>query len=160
MSALGQKRTFRNVQSMSALPPKADIRPRDQDVCFGPQADLAAYQRPVPFIPQYQTLAGAGRTAVRLSLAEPIVCSIDVGPSFGARVRVLSEDVDRNPAVKSKSSLLLFGAVERTLRALLQSTENAEFFLTGSVTFVHAFCTRSPSFRMKSPHRSHIEREA
>jgi hypothetical protein len=25
---------------MSALPPKADIRPRDQDVCFGPSADL------------------------------------------------------------------------------------------------------------------------
>jgi hypothetical protein len=25
---------------MSALPPKADIRPRDQDVCFGPQADI------------------------------------------------------------------------------------------------------------------------
>jgi hypothetical protein len=24
---------------MSALPPKADIRPRDQDVCFGPKAD-------------------------------------------------------------------------------------------------------------------------
>jgi hypothetical protein len=24
---------------MSALPPKTDIRPRDQDVCFGPQAD-------------------------------------------------------------------------------------------------------------------------
>src|SRR5260370_31289823 len=24
---------------MSALPPKADIRPRDQDVCFGPLAD-------------------------------------------------------------------------------------------------------------------------
>jgi hypothetical protein len=24
---------------MSALPPKADIRPRDQDVCFGPIAD-------------------------------------------------------------------------------------------------------------------------
>jgi hypothetical protein len=24
---------------MSALPPKADIRPRDQDVCFGPEAD-------------------------------------------------------------------------------------------------------------------------
>jgi hypothetical protein len=27
--------------SMSALPPKADIRPRDQDVCFGPSADIA-----------------------------------------------------------------------------------------------------------------------
>jgi hypothetical protein len=25
---------------MSGLPPKADIRPRDQDVCFGPKADI------------------------------------------------------------------------------------------------------------------------
>jgi hypothetical protein len=25
---------------MSALPPKADIRPRDQDVCFGPLTDI------------------------------------------------------------------------------------------------------------------------
>ena len=25
---------------MSALPPKADIRPRDQDVCFGPIGDI------------------------------------------------------------------------------------------------------------------------
>ena len=25
---------------MSALPPKADIRPRDQDVCFGPKAEV------------------------------------------------------------------------------------------------------------------------
>jgi hypothetical protein len=25
---------------MSALPPKADIRPRDQDVCFGPNSDM------------------------------------------------------------------------------------------------------------------------
>jgi hypothetical protein len=29
-----------NGWSMSALPPKADIRPRDQDVCFGPKAEL------------------------------------------------------------------------------------------------------------------------
>jgi len=27
------------VSPMSPLPPKADIRPRDQDVCFGPKAD-------------------------------------------------------------------------------------------------------------------------
>jgi hypothetical protein len=27
---------------MSALPPKADIRPRDPDVCFGPKADTTA----------------------------------------------------------------------------------------------------------------------
>jgi hypothetical protein len=26
---------------MSALPPKADIRPRDQDVCFGPKAAVS-----------------------------------------------------------------------------------------------------------------------
>jgi hypothetical protein len=26
---------------MSALPPKADIHPPDQDVCFGPKADFA-----------------------------------------------------------------------------------------------------------------------
>ena len=36
MSALGQQRTRRGQFTMSAVPPKADIRPRDQDVCFGP----------------------------------------------------------------------------------------------------------------------------
>jgi hypothetical protein len=40
MSALGQKRTWRSQITMSALPPKADIRPRDQAVCFGPKADI------------------------------------------------------------------------------------------------------------------------
>jgi hypothetical protein len=29
--------------------------------------------------------------------------------------------------------------------------------MSESVTFVHAFCTYGPSFRMKSPHRSHID---
>ncbi len=28
---------------MSALPPKANIRPRDQDVCFGPKVDMAPF---------------------------------------------------------------------------------------------------------------------
>jgi hypothetical protein len=27
---------------MSALPPKADIRARDQDVCFGPKGDICS----------------------------------------------------------------------------------------------------------------------
>jgi hypothetical protein len=36
MSALGQKRTFRNVRSMSALPPKADIGTQSRDVRFVP----------------------------------------------------------------------------------------------------------------------------
>jgi hypothetical protein len=30
---------------MSALPPKADIRPRDHDVCFGPKGDIAPLSR-------------------------------------------------------------------------------------------------------------------
>src|SRR6516165_9650940 len=38
-SALGHKRTFRDVQPMSALPPKADIRQRNCDVRFVPKAD-------------------------------------------------------------------------------------------------------------------------
>jgi hypothetical protein len=40
MSALGQKRTLRNVQPMSALPPKADIPGRQSDVRFVPEADI------------------------------------------------------------------------------------------------------------------------
>jgi hypothetical protein len=39
MSALGQKRTLRRVQTMSAIPPKADIAEDDWDVRFVPIAD-------------------------------------------------------------------------------------------------------------------------
>jgi hypothetical protein len=40
MSALGQKQTWRSQVVMSAIPPKADIRPRDQDVCFEPSVGI------------------------------------------------------------------------------------------------------------------------
>ena len=40
MSALGQKRTWRDQIAMSALPPKADITNRCEDVRFVPQADI------------------------------------------------------------------------------------------------------------------------
>ncbi|MGB7620510.1 MAG: hypothetical protein WCC81_06645 [Pseudolabrys sp.] len=40
MSALGQKQTFTVQTSMSALPPKADIRSAPAHVCFGPEADM------------------------------------------------------------------------------------------------------------------------
>jgi hypothetical protein len=43
MSALGQKQTWRSEMAMSALPPKADIRADDQDVCFGPKADIGCF---------------------------------------------------------------------------------------------------------------------
>src|SRR5262249_59013740 len=39
MSALGQKQTFREVETMSALPPKADIETQLRDVRFVPKAD-------------------------------------------------------------------------------------------------------------------------
>src|SRR5262249_28485627 len=42
MSALGQKQTFHPVQTMSALPPKADISERMCDVRFAPKADIRA----------------------------------------------------------------------------------------------------------------------
>src|SRR6516162_10504159 len=40
MSALGQKRTSEHVQSMSALPPKADIGTQSWNVRFVPKADI------------------------------------------------------------------------------------------------------------------------
>ena len=40
MSALGQKRTFRDAEAMSALPPKADIDEQGCDVRFVPKADI------------------------------------------------------------------------------------------------------------------------
>jgi len=42
MSALGQKQTLRRILVMSALPPKADIRQGNRDVCFVPKADSCA----------------------------------------------------------------------------------------------------------------------
>ena len=41
MSALGQKRTWRDQIAMSALPPIADIAERDRNVRFVPEADIA-----------------------------------------------------------------------------------------------------------------------
>ena len=40
MSALGQKQTSAHFQSMSALPPKADIGTHSWDVRFVPEADM------------------------------------------------------------------------------------------------------------------------
>jgi hypothetical protein len=40
MSALGQKRTWRDQIAMSALPAKADIPQRQVDVRFGPKAEV------------------------------------------------------------------------------------------------------------------------
>ena len=47
MSALGQKRTWRQVGTMSALPPKADILGYGRNVRFVPKADIIACLRDV-----------------------------------------------------------------------------------------------------------------
>ena len=46
MSALSQKRTSEHFQSMSALPPKADIGTQSRDVRFVPKADIRLSARP------------------------------------------------------------------------------------------------------------------
>jgi hypothetical protein len=48
MSALGHKRTFRRVEPMSVLPPKADIAERDRHVRFVPKADAACSSIVIP----------------------------------------------------------------------------------------------------------------
>jgi hypothetical protein len=45
MSALGQKQIFRDVQLMSALPPKADMVQHDRDVRFVPLGDVTPSTR-------------------------------------------------------------------------------------------------------------------
>jgi hypothetical protein len=44
---LGQKRTIKSLNVMSALPPKADIAERCHHVRFVPKADVAPPIRPV-----------------------------------------------------------------------------------------------------------------
>jgi hypothetical protein len=41
---LDQKWIFAQRKFMSALPPKADMCGATRDVCFGPKADIRAYQ--------------------------------------------------------------------------------------------------------------------
>jgi hypothetical protein len=43
MSVMGQKRTFRNVQPMSALPPNADISRTSRHVRFVPKPDMSMW---------------------------------------------------------------------------------------------------------------------
>src|SRR6516164_11451203 len=49
MSALGQKRTSRSVEAMSALPPKADIGTHAPNVRFVPKADICSAAKSVAF---------------------------------------------------------------------------------------------------------------
>ena len=64
MSALGQKRTWRDQIAMSALPPKADIPRRNLNVRFGPKAEVTVI-RSVELIIQPGAKDGVGEMAVR-----------------------------------------------------------------------------------------------
>jgi hypothetical protein len=68
VSALGQKRTSHHVRSMSALPPKADIRQGNRDVRFVPLADFGSVQQ-AGFSPCFGEWAerGGGSAAAELS---------------------------------------------------------------------------------------------
>jgi hypothetical protein len=48
MSALGQKRTWRDQIAMSALPPIADIPRRNLNVRFGPETEVPIFIRRLP----------------------------------------------------------------------------------------------------------------
>jgi hypothetical protein len=45
---LGQKQTSEDIQSMSALPPKADIAEGDRHVRFVPKADILLHSKTAP----------------------------------------------------------------------------------------------------------------
>jgi len=60
MSALGQKRTSRRVQGMSALPPKADIAESDWHVRFVPKADIG-----ITVVPSFASKGGRTWSASR-----------------------------------------------------------------------------------------------
>jgi len=67
MSALGQKQTLRQLQPMSALPPKADIGTQLRDVRFVPKADILRCGKETPL---FDHLIGDGKYARRNSQAE------------------------------------------------------------------------------------------
>jgi len=53
---------------MSALPPKADIRPPDQDVCFGPKAlDLYSHVTETMQVDAAAKLDTAFRSAINIA---------------------------------------------------------------------------------------------
>jgi hypothetical protein len=56
MSALGQKRTFRRVCLISAIPPKADIGTQPRNVRFVPKADICGAAK----FQLFDHLVGAG----------------------------------------------------------------------------------------------------
>src|SRR5262249_24313767 len=63
MSALGQKRTFRNVRSMSALPLIADTGTQSVNVRFVPKADIAGVRgQPVSVLGYTKATRSGGRS--------------------------------------------------------------------------------------------------
>jgi hypothetical protein len=71
---MGQKRTWRDQIAMSALPPKADIRPRDQDVCFGPIGDIDGLHVVAKLSSTYH---GSGRALRIKEEAHPLTGALD-----------------------------------------------------------------------------------
>jgi hypothetical protein len=78
MSALGQKQTLRPVQSMSALPPKADIGTQPRDVRFVPSGREHVQQNPQSKTSLFDHLVGAACGNVRfVPKADSCAAAID-----------------------------------------------------------------------------------
>ena len=91
---LGQKRTFRNVQRMSALPPKADTDQHGCDVRFVPKADIT--QRAGRYSITLREVAGVLAKAPKKaggSVQEKRGCAVRLtrGLNYGAIVSVPGE---------------------------------------------------------------------
>src|SRR6266566_4749213 len=66
---------------MSALPPKADIRPRDPDVCFGPGSDICtAAKAPYSITSSARARSGGGTVRPRKATIFARSCLVTVAP--------------------------------------------------------------------------------
>jgi hypothetical protein len=89
MSALGQKQTSDCRPLMSALPPKADIAERDQDVCFVPKADILRCSEERRL---FDNLVGGNRQHQWHSQPELLVCRRRLTNSFFLKDRCSLSD--------------------------------------------------------------------
>src|SRR6516165_2152990 len=105
MSALGQKRTWEHLQSMSALPPKADIGTQSRDVRFVPKADI---RRPL----NDDVSPSAGDYGLDLRL---------LGLRHGKLVKCLLEIVEKGLPLRRRYHEMLVRFLHRATGVLLRS---------------------------------------
>src|SRR5215470_4461872 len=117
MPALGQKRTSDEVNMMSALPPKADIRRCNRHVRFVPKADIGSElsrepggdlaqrrSRPILSLARWRSDVNEPRYALVRCQAESIEHAAIIGVPAGDPARPISERMRCEDKVHSSSS--------------------------------------------------------